>query len=98
MNKYKTSPARELAESVSRFLASFEADKVPPGWFTSLTLAPRLGIQDRQAHNIALRFLKAGQAEKRMFRINVGCYIRPVPHYRFTPQAAKALGLTKPRR
>lgn len=90
-----TSAARELAESVSRFLASFEADKVPPGWFTCIQLAPLLRIQERQAANIALRFLKAGQAERRMYRVKAGCYIRPVPHYRFSAAAAKAIGLTR---
>ena len=98
MKKYKTSPARELAESVSRFLASFEADKVPREWTTLINLAPLLGVSDRQVYNIASRFIKAGQAERRMYRVKAGCYIRPVPHYRFTPQAAKALGLTKPKR
>jgi hypothetical protein len=98
MNRRSSQTARDLAESVSRFLASFEADKVPPGWYTTLTMAPLLGIKDRQAYNIAARFVAAGQAEKKNFRIKVGCYIRPVPHYRFTTAAAKALGLTKPRR
>jgi hypothetical protein len=98
MKTYRTSPARELAESISRFLSSFESDKVPKGWYTALTLAPHLGVQDRQANNIANRFLKAGKAERRVFRVNVGCYIRPVPHYRFTPDAEKALGLTRSKR
>jgi hypothetical protein len=98
MKKYKTSPARELAESVSRFLSSFEADKVPREWTTLINLAPLLGVSDRQVYNIASRFIKAGHAERRTFRIKVGSMIRPVPHYRFSPQASKALGLTKPKR
>jgi hypothetical protein len=86
---------RELAAAISGFLATFESDKVPSGWLTTYALGERLGVKDRQAYNIAQRFIKAGKAEKRTFRINVGCYIRPVPHYRFTPAAAKALGISK---
>jgi hypothetical protein len=95
--KRKTSNS-SLGAAINAFLATYESDKVPPGWFTCIQLAPLLRIQERQAANIAIRFLKAGQAERRMYRVKAGCYIRPVPHYRFTPQAAKALGLTKPKR
>ena len=98
MKKYKTSPARELAESVSRFLSSFEADKIPKGFSTLLDLAPRLRVSDRQVYNIAQRFIKAGHAERQTFRVHVGSMIRPVPHYRFSKEAEKVLGLTKPRR
>jgi hypothetical protein len=86
---------RELADAISGFLATFESDKLPKGWMTSECLGKKLGVKDRQAYNIAMRFIKAGHAEKRSFRIKVGCFIRPVAHYRFTPAAAKALGISK---
>jgi len=89
---------RELADAISGFLATFESDKVPSGWLTTYELGDKLGVKDRQAYNIAVRFMKAGQCEKSTFRIKVGCFIRPVPHYRFSKEAAKVLGLTKPRR
>jgi hypothetical protein len=93
----KSTGKRGLATAVSTFLATFESEVVPQGWHTVRQLEPHLGVRDRQAANIAQRFVKHKQAEVRTFRILVGSMIRPVPHYRFTPAAEKALGLTKRR-
>jgi hypothetical protein len=83
----------ELAQSVSRFLMSFEADKVPKDWRTLNDLAPLLRVTNRQVYNIAKRFMKAGHAEQRSFRVNLGTMIRSVPHYKFSKEATKVLKL-----
>ena len=95
MNPKAPKAARELAESVSRFLASFEADKVPSDWRTVTQLGRTLGCHGRTAERIIGRMARIGQVEKRMFRIHLANHIRPVPHYKFSRDAAKALGLTK---
>jgi hypothetical protein len=88
---------RELAAAISEFMATFESDVVPNGWLTTYELGDKLGVKDRQAYNIAVRFMKAGHADKKTFRIKVGCFIRPVPHYKFSKKAERAMGLTKPK-
>ncbi len=85
--------SKQLAESVSAYLQQFECDKVSAGWYTLRELGKKLGVQERQAGNIARRFTEHGQAEIKNFRIKAGPYIRPVPHYKFTKGAMKALGI-----
>lgn len=84
---------RQLAQAVTDYLNEFESEKVPNNWHTLVELGERVGVQERQAGNIAKRFVKVGQCEVKNFRIKVGQYIRPVRHYRFSRGARKALGL-----
>ena len=98
MRKDISKSSVELAESVTRFLASFEADKVPAGWINVTQLGKTLRVQQRTAERIVKRMERVNQAERKVFRVPMANHIRPVLHYRFSPAASKALGLTKPRR
>lgn len=84
---------RQLAQAVTDYLSEFESEKVPKGWYTLVQLGDKVGVKDRQAGNIANRFIKAGECEVKNFRVKVGQYIRPVKHYRFSKGASRALGL-----
>jgi hypothetical protein len=95
MKKNVPKSSMDLADSVARFLASFEADKVPSDWRTVTQLGRTLGCHGRTAERIIGRMARIGQVEKRLFRIHLANHIRPVPHYKFSRDAAKALGLTK---
>ena len=88
----------ELSRAINAFLASYEADKVPPGFLTMKDWAAAFKVNTRQAWNNIERFLKAGHAERATFRVKAGTILRPVSHYRLSPDALKALGLTLPRR
>ena len=98
MNPKASKTARDLGESVARFLASFEADKVPAGWINVTQLGKTLCVQQRTAERIVKRMERVNQAERKVFRVPMANHIRPVLHYRFSHAASKALGLTKPRR
>jgi hypothetical protein len=94
----RTSTSRELAESVARFLASFESEEVPHGWYTVASLAKAVNCQPRTSERIVNRMLRVKQADRKTFRVFMANHLRPVVHYRFTPAALRALGLTKPKR
>jgi DNA-binding MarR family transcriptional regulator len=98
MNPKASKTARKLADSVSRFLASFEAEQVPPGWYNLTDIGKTLGIQQRSAERIVKRMERVGQSEKKIYRVFMANHLRPVLHYRFTPAAEKALGLTGQKR
>jgi len=83
-----------LGAAINAFLATYESDKVPAGFRTITQWSPILRVNTRQTCNILHRFLKVGHAEKANYRIKQQTMIRPVDHYRLSPPALKALGLT----
>lgn len=85
----------ELSRAINAFLATYEADKVPPGFRTIKGWSVLFKVNTRQAWNNIERFLKAGHAERAIYRVKAGTIIRPVPHYRLSPPALKALALTR---
>ena len=94
MSHGKTSNG-DLGKAVNAFLATYECDKVPKGYLTVAAWAPHLGVNSRQAWNVIHRFARVGHATEASFRIKQRSMIRPVVHYRFSPAALKALGLTR---
>ena len=83
-----------LGAAVNAFLATYESDKVPAGFRTVSQWSAHFRVNTRQSCNIIHRFLKVGHAEKANYRIKQQTMIRPVDHYRLSPPALKALGLT----
>lgn len=83
----------QLAEAVTQYLDQFESQRPGKGWYTLVKLGEKLGVGERQAGNIAKRFINVKHCETRNFRVKVGQYIRPVKHYKFSKGASKALGL-----
>lgn len=59
-----------------------DADEVPKGWMTVRQLMEELGLERAQTHHKLETMVRAGVAEKKSFRISVGAYVRPTPHYR----------------
>jgi hypothetical protein len=98
MNPKTSTAARDLAESVARFLVTFEADRVPLGWYSLQSFSKATGCHIRTAERVVKKFERVKHAERKYFKVPMANHLRSIPHYRFSPQAAKALGLTKPRR
>jgi len=94
MNHRASQNARDLAASVARFLATYEADKVPPGWYSLQTFAQVTGCHLRTAERVIKKFERVKHAERKYFKVPMANHLRSIPHYRFTNEAAKALGLT----
>ena len=86
--------SRDITDSINAYLAQYEADKVPKGWYTTAELARHWKLQIRQAQNRTQRFVDAGECEKRTYRVKSKTTIRPVHHFGFKAGAAKVLGLT----
>jgi response regulator of citrate/malate metabolism len=57
-------------------------DKVPPGWFTTKTLADQLGKTRPTMTRLLADAVANGRCEVQRFRITTGSVTRPVPHYR----------------
>jgi hypothetical protein len=57
-------------------------DTVPPGWMTARELAKKLGKADSTMGKLLNRAVLEDRAERQNFRIVVGAFTRPVPHYR----------------
>lgn len=87
-----------MSKAINTFLASYEADKVPPGYLTLNEWGAVFKVTIRMAWNTILRFIKAGHCERAVFRVKTSTIIRPVAHYRLSKEALKGLGLTLPRR
>ena len=84
-----------LGAAVSAFLATYESDRVPIGFRTVTQWSVLFRVNTRQTLNIIGRLAKVNHAEKASYRIRQRSMIRPVDHYRLSPAALKALGLTR---
>jgi hypothetical protein len=69
--------AMDLASILAGGVGKVE-EVVPPGWMTVNELSKELGIKPSATRTR----LKRIPHETKMFRINVGPYSRPTPHYR----------------
>jgi predicted transcriptional regulator len=71
-----TAWCKALAESTA------PVDVVPPGWFSVSELSKKLKkpvptLQQKMQH-----LLKAGKAERKIYRVRLEKTVRPVPHYK----------------
>jgi hypothetical protein len=57
-------------------------DVVPPGWFTTKTLADKLGKTRPTMARLLADAVAAGRCEVQKFRVSVGSFSRATPHYR----------------
>jgi response regulator of citrate/malate metabolism len=55
---------------------------VPPGWFTTKTLADKLGKARPTMARLLADAVAAGRCEVQKFRMTTGAVTRPVPHYK----------------
>lgn len=72
MSEWQTEGVRQRAR----------ADKVPEGWKRSWEIAEENGWSEAHARCVVCAALRANRAEMRMFRINTGCRVQRVPHYK----------------
>ena len=68
--------------SLLDFLGGEVSDRVPPGWFTSEQLSKKSGRGIGAILQKLRKGIAAGKVEKRLFSVQAGSTVRPVPHYR----------------
>lgn len=57
-------------------------DRVPEGWKTVEQMAKELGMSYSHTGKLLRSAMKEGKVERRMFRITIGSFARPVAHYK----------------
>jgi hypothetical protein len=72
----------DLAKWCAALAAPSITDEVPPGWLTARELAKKIGKADSTMGKLLNRAVVEGRAERQNFRVVVGAFTRPVPHYR----------------
>jgi response regulator of citrate/malate metabolism len=72
----------DLAQWCAALAAPAVTDVVPPGWFTTKTLADKLGKTRVTMARLLADAVTAGRCEVKRFRITTGAVTRPVPHYK----------------
>ena len=91
---------RPATKELLRMLRQPHVDAVPAGWYSSRDIRLSLRISQGYVNSAIRRMMEQGQiTEVRNFRVaHQTRGPTPVPHYRLTAEAEKALGLTKPKR
>jgi hypothetical protein len=72
----------DLAQWCAALAAPAVTDVVPPGWFTTKTLADKLGKTRPTMARLLADAVEAGRCEVQKFRVSVGSFSRATPHYR----------------
>jgi len=72
----------DLAQWCSALAAPAVTDVIPPGWFTTKTLADKLGKTRPTMARLLADAVAAGRCEVQKFRLTTGAVNRPVPHYK----------------
>jgi hypothetical protein len=78
-NHQPLTPAEALKE-LQRLLKD-DTDVVPEGWYTIKQLQALWDMSS--AERLVRRAVAEGMAEMKKFRIDVGAFVKPVPHYKF---------------
>jgi predicted transcriptional regulator len=87
MSKKSKITAEQIESSLSNFCQQLtqpkvDLDVVPPGWFTVTELAAELNKANVTVSQRVRKLVKAGQAERQDFTIQLEQVARKVPHYR----------------
>jgi hypothetical protein len=72
----------DLAQWCAALAPPAVTDVVPPGWFTTKTLADKLGKTRPTMARLLADAVAAGRCEMQKFRVSVGSFVRLTPHYR----------------
>jgi hypothetical protein len=72
----------DLAKWCAALASPVIVDEVPPGWVTARDLMGKLGRAESTIGKLLHRAVREGRAERQNFRIVVGAFTRPVPHYK----------------
>lgn len=68
-------------------------DPVPEGWLTARQIAQRMKCEPRNVLHHAHYWADHGKCEVRKFKTRTLSEWKFVPHYKFDPEVAKALGI-----
>ena len=82
-----------MKKSVLNYLATFEQDCVPKGWYRSEQVAHSIGRSTRTVTEMLKLLRKHNQLEERKFRVMTRSGLKPVVHYKFTRKGNEAFGL-----
>jgi Mn-dependent DtxR family transcriptional regulator len=82
-----------MKKSILNYLATFEQDCVPKGWYRSEQVANSIGRTPRTVTEMVKRLRKHNQVEERKFRVMTRGGLKPVVHYKFTKEGQKVFGL-----
>ena len=82
-----------MKKSITNYLATFEQDCVPKGWYRSEQIADKIGRSIRTVTEMLRLLRKHNQIEERKFRIMTREKLMPIVHYKFTKKGAKVFGL-----
>jgi hypothetical protein len=87
MSKKSKITAEQIESSLANFCQQLtqpkvDLDVVPPGWFTVTELAAELNKANVTVSQRVRKLVKAGQAERQDFTIQLEQVARKVPHYR----------------
>jgi len=89
--KYKTT-------DLLRMLRGMSTDTVPPGWYSSATIMAAAKVSRGHIHRILCTMRESGLIlDTKSYKVT--CPARgpyPIPHYKLTKEACKALGLKPP--
>jgi hypothetical protein len=81
-SKKLTTPDPDLARWCAALASPSITDEVPSGWLTARELARKIGKADSTMGKLLNRAVLEGRAERQNFRVVVGAFTRPTPHYR----------------
>ena len=87
-----------IQKAIADYIATFEQETVPPGWYSVKQLSDVHGTGRRNVFLILQKLMKFQQAERRDFRIKTDRGLQRIPHYKLSQGAAKAFGLTNRKR
>ena len=91
---------RPATKELLAMLRGAHVDAVPAGWYSAREIRLKLRLSQGYVNHAIRRMMETGKIiETKPFKVaHLTRGPTAVPHYRFTPEALNALGLTEERR
>lgn len=83
-NKKVTAEQIEAAAWAAALHTQVTAEDVPHGWHTTVEIAKKLNKSASTTGRLLLTAMRAGKCERKIYRVNCGSSVRPVPHYKLS--------------
>ena len=96
---YGNQEHRPATKELLAMLRGAHVDVVPPGWYSAREIRLKLRLSQGYVNQAIRRMMETGKiTETKAFKVTHATRgPTAVPHYRFTPEALTALGLTEER-